>query len=103
MLINKLTASDVVILLAFKVLNHTFFCTCTELLCRQMIQLLSNKTTSHFQLLPMSNVDQPNYAFMTSHLYIDLNNLIILLARTYPWRSDHNLLLSTRSEPGTKS
>ena len=29
-----------------------------EVLCRKMIQLLSNKTILHFQLLPMSKVDQ---------------------------------------------
>ena len=30
----------------------------TEVLWRKMIQLLSNKTMPHFQLLPMSKVDQ---------------------------------------------
>ena len=30
----------------------------TEVLWRKMIQLHSNKTTPHFQLLPISKVDQ---------------------------------------------
>ena len=30
----------------------------TEVLWRKTIQLLSNKTTPHFQVLPMSKVDQ---------------------------------------------
>ena len=30
----------------------------TVVLWRKMIQLLSNKTTRHFQLLPMAKVDQ---------------------------------------------
>ena len=34
------------------------FCVSTEVLWRKMIQLLSNKITPHFQLLPMSKVDQ---------------------------------------------
>ena len=35
-----------------------------------MIQLLSNKTMPHFQLLPMSKVmTSPYYAFMRQHLY----------------------------------
>ena len=33
-----------------------------------MIQLLLNKTTPHFQLLPMSKVDQSYYAFMRRRL-----------------------------------
>ena len=33
---------------------------------RKMIQLLLNKTTPHFQLLPMTS---PNYEFMTRRLY----------------------------------
>ena len=33
------------------------FCVCIEVLWRKMIQVLSNKTTPHFQLLPMSKVD----------------------------------------------
>ena len=34
------------------------FCVSTEVLWPKMIQLLSNKITLHFQLLPMSKVDQ---------------------------------------------
>ena len=34
------------------------FTVCTGVLWRNMIQLLSNKTTPHFQLLPMSKVDK---------------------------------------------
>ena len=33
-------------------------CDFTELVWRNTIQLLSNKTTPHFQLLPMSKVHQ---------------------------------------------
>ena len=33
------------------------FCVFTGVLWRKMIQLLSNKTRHHFQLLPMSKVD----------------------------------------------
>ena len=33
------------------------FCVCTEVLLGKMIQLLSNKVTPNFQLLPMSKVD----------------------------------------------
>ena len=35
------------------------FCVFTEVLWCNMIQLLSNEATPHFQLLPMSKVDQP--------------------------------------------
>ena len=51
---------DVVILLAFKGLNHAFcvFIVFTEELWPKMIHLLSNKTTPHFQLLPISKVDK---------------------------------------------
>ena len=58
MLTNKEKYSDVVILLAFEWLNH-MFCVFTDVLWRKMIQLLSNKTTSHYQLLLTSKVDQP--------------------------------------------
>ena len=34
-----------------------------------MIQLLLNKTTPHFQLLPMPKVASPNCAFMRRRLY----------------------------------
>ena len=34
------------------------FCVSTEVLWRKMLQLLPNKTTTHFQLLPMSKIDQ---------------------------------------------
>ena len=54
---NKQIFSDVVILLAFSGLNH-IVCVFTEVFCRKMKQLLSNKTTPHFQLLPMSKVDK---------------------------------------------
>ena len=33
------------------------FCVCTEVLLGKMIQLLLNKITPYFQLLPMSKVD----------------------------------------------
>ena len=33
------------------------FCVFTEVLWLKMIQLLSNKTTSHFKLLPVSKID----------------------------------------------
>ena len=35
-----------------------------------MIQLLLNKTTPHFQILPMPKLTNPNYAFMRRRLYI---------------------------------
>ena len=34
------------------------FCVFTEVLWHKMIQLLSNRATPHFHLLPMSKVDQ---------------------------------------------
>ena len=34
------------------------FCVLTEVLWHKMVQFFSNKTTPHFQLLPMSKVDQ---------------------------------------------
>ena len=40
----------------------------TEVLLKIM-QLLLNKTSSHFQLLPMSKVDQSYYTFMRCRLY----------------------------------
>ena len=39
------------------------FCVFTEVLWCKMIQLLSNKTTPHFQLLPMSKVNSIFYVF----------------------------------------
>ena len=33
-------------------------CVCTEVLWDKMIRLLSNEITPHFQILPMSTVDQ---------------------------------------------
>ena len=62
MLTNNQTFSDVIIWLAFYMLglNHMFyiFIVLTEVLWRNMIQLLWNKTTPHFQLLSMSKVDR---------------------------------------------
>ena len=60
MLTNKQTFSDVVILLALEGLNHNMyvFSVFTEVLWCKMIQLLSNKTMPHFQLLPMAEEDQ---------------------------------------------
>ena len=60
MLTIKQTFSDEVILLAFEALNHMFcvFTLFTEVLWGKMMQLISNKTTPHFHLLPMSKVDQ---------------------------------------------
>ena len=45
------------------------FCVYTEVMA-QNIQLLLNKNTPHFQLLPMSKVlTSPDYAFMRHRLY----------------------------------
>ena len=59
MFTNKHTFSDAVILLAFKGLN-LMVCVFTEVLhvWHKMMQLLSHKTTPHFQLLHISKVDQ---------------------------------------------
>ena len=38
--------------------DNNMFCVCTEVLWGKMVHLLSNKITPHFQLLPMSKVDQ---------------------------------------------
>ena len=72
MLTKKQTFSDVDILLAFLRINSYALClyclyleaiyillgVFTEVLWHKMIQLLTNKTTPQFQLLPMSKVDQ---------------------------------------------
>ena len=51
------------------------FCIYTEVMCK-MIQLLLNKTTPYFQLLPMSKVDQgaslqypKSHIIYTPHLF----------------------------------
>ena len=41
------------------------FCVLTEVLWRKMIQLLFDKTTPRFQLLPMSKVDHLSNAAST--------------------------------------
>ena len=38
--------------------TNNMFCVCTEVLWGKIIQLLENKVTPHFQLSPMSAVDQ---------------------------------------------
>ena len=60
------------------------FCVFTEVLWRKMIQTLSNKTTPHFQLLPMTKVDQPYLRIYEVRLYIDpialLHNCVSMIS-----------------------
>ena len=66
-----------------------------------MIQLLLNKTTPHFQLLPMSKVDQSyyDYAFMRSRLY---SNQKVILYKLITDVKDWYLMVTDVSDKADK-